>query len=164
SALAAVESFEAEVDRLAAPLYAAGLAGIHLCGYSMGARIALGLLVRHRSLFARATLIAVHPGIASAAERADRLRKDEDWAPLLARVGMEGFADEGARQPLFDTQTHLPDEVQARVAARRRAHDAAGLARALRTLGLAQMPDYAPALGALDLPVHLVVGEEDRKF
>jgi 2-succinyl-6-hydroxy-2,4-cyclohexadiene-1-carboxylate synthase len=54
--------------------------------------------------------------------------------------------------------------VQAAQQAVRRRHSSQGLAQSLRVLGLAQMPDYGPALPALDLPVRLVVGALDEKF
>ena len=51
---ASITSFEAEVDRIATMVLHAGLTGAHLVGYSLGARLGLGLLVRHGRLFARA--------------------------------------------------------------------------------------------------------------
>src|SRR5688572_32726773 len=56
------QSFEQEVDRVADHLRQAGAAGAHLCGYSLGARVALGLLARHAFLFRSVTLIGLHPG------------------------------------------------------------------------------------------------------
>ena len=62
--------FEQEVDRIARGIVDAGLCGSYLCGYSLGARVALGLLARHAHRFAGATLIGVHPGLSSPDERA----------------------------------------------------------------------------------------------
>ena len=39
-----------------------------------------------------------------------------------------------------------------------------GLARAIEVLGLAEMPNYGPAIGALEVPVTLMTGSLDSKF
>ena len=53
--------FEAEVDRLAEWVRARTSEPSHLVGYSLGARLGLGMLVRHPAQFARATLIGTNP-------------------------------------------------------------------------------------------------------
>lgn len=159
------EDFGSEVDRLALAIEAAGLVGAHLCGYSLGARVALGLLVRHRHLFARATLIGVHPGLPDGSpERAMRAVNDERWASLAEREGAAQFAAQWAAQPLFASQLELPDDVRAAQEQIRRGHDGKALALAMRALSLARMPDWGPQLARLDLPVHLIVGAHDTKF
>lgn len=158
------DGFTAEVDRLAAQLRGAHLGPAHLVGYSLGARVALGLLVRHRELFERATLLSVHPGLQSAQERQERRAADERWATLLQEQGLAAFLTEWEAQPLFASQRQLPEAVRRSQDAVRRRHHSHGLARALRELGLGRMPDYWPALPALRLPVQLVVGALDAKF
>jgi 2-succinyl-6-hydroxy-2,4-cyclohexadiene-1-carboxylate synthase len=156
--------FEQEVDRLALEIQRAGMIGAHLCGYSLGARLCLGLLARYARLFSAATLIGVHPGLASASERAARVGADERWCELLAREGSVSFSRAWEAQPLFDTQRRLPEdrcETQRRI---RRRHAASGLCRALRVLGLGQMPDYRGVLRSQPLRVRLVVGALDAKF
>ena len=79
-------TFDAEVDRVAAGLRQEGLtaeAPGHVVGYSLGARIALGLLARHGGLFAAATLIGGRLGLADPAERAARITQDRRWIELL---------------------------------------------------------------------------------
>lgn len=161
---AAAADFSAEVDRLAGQIRAAHLGPAHLVGYSLGARVALGLLVRHRGLFQRATLLGVHPGLQSAGERQDRVAADERWARLLLEHGLAAFLKEWEKQPLFQTQAQLPDSTRAAQDAVRRRHDSQGLAQALRVLGLGRMPDYWPELAGLRLPVQLGVGALDAKF
>lgn len=154
--------FIAEVDRLAGAIAAAGLAQPQLCGYSLGARLALGLLVRHGALFSRATLIGVHPGLPDA-ERPARAEADERWAQLAERDAAE-FLLRWSRQPLFATQQALPaDRLAARDRLRAR-HDGRALAAALRALSLARMPDWRPFLARLAVPVRLIAGALDTKF
>lgn len=162
--------FAAEVDRLAAQIRAAGpvaAGGAHLIGYSLGARLALGLLCRHGALFRGATLIGVNPGLDDAAERAARQAEDEQRAERLESGGPEGldrFLLEWEAQPLFASLRRVPAEARAALAALRRRHTARGLALCLRRLGLGVMPSYWSALGRIPQPVRLVVGAEDPKF
>ena len=155
-----VDTFEAEVDRLARAIEGRGSARVHLCGYSLGARVGLGLLVRHPRLFARATLIGVHPGLERAEERAERERSDRAWIELLEQQG-ERFAGAWEAQALFASQS---EEQRRRERARRSKKDPLELARSLRVLGLARMPSFWRALPALQMEVHVIAGAEDRKF
>ena len=156
--------FEQEVDRLAAEIRRARFSGAHLCGYSLGARLGLGLLARHASLFSSATLVGVHPGLSDPGERAARVGSDERWCELLSREGMTGFLRAWEAQPLFETQRELSAAQREWQRQLRRSHSVEGLMRALRVLGLGQMPDYRGALAAQPLRVRLVVGSRDPKF
>jgi 2-succinyl-6-hydroxy-2,4-cyclohexadiene-1-carboxylate synthase len=159
-----VSCFEQEVDRLAAEIRRAGFSAAHLCGYSLGARLGLGLLARHAWLFSSATLVGVHPGVADPGERAARVGSDERWCEVLSREGMPGFVRAWEAQPLFETQRELSDAQRERQRQLRQNHSPDGLMRALRVLGLGQMPDYRGVLAAQQLRVRLVVGSRDSKF
>jgi 2-succinyl-6-hydroxy-2,4-cyclohexadiene-1-carboxylate synthase len=163
-----VRTFDDEIMRLATELEGRGLSGAHLCGYSLGARVGLGLITRAPRLFASATLIGVHPGLATEAARSERRASDERWARLLEEQGLEVFLSAWQEQPLFASQARLEragglDAVE-RQRTIRDAHDATELARALRVLGLAEMPSYRATLLAPPVPTTLVVGAHDTKF
>ncbi len=158
------QGFVQEVDRLAGELERHAEVGLHLAGYSMGARLALGLLVRHQSLFASATLIGVHPGLATEEECCHRRAADDKLARLLDERGLEVFIDHWQQVPLFRSQQTLPRSVLKAQRERRLAHSADGLAHALRTLSLGNMPNFNPKLPDLELPIHLMVGAHDDKF
>ncbi len=158
-----VGAFGDEVDRLAAALPRAD-GPLHLAGYSLGGRLALGLLVRHRELFASATLIGVHPGHSDEAERRQRAAADDELAASLERDGVERFVDHWQGLSLFASQRDLPADVLETQRRRRLRHRAEGLAYALRYLSLGRMPDWRRELPGLDLPVHLMAGELDAKF
>ena len=157
-------TFEDEVARLAGELDRRSWREVHLAGYSMGARVGLGLLVGHRELFSSATLIGVHPGLPTEAERWARRTFDETLAKQIESKGIEPFVHYWERRPLFASQRRLAPEILERQRRRRLSRRPAGLARSLRVLGLGSMPDYRPRLAELELPVRLVVGEDDEKF
>jgi 2-succinyl-6-hydroxy-2,4-cyclohexadiene-1-carboxylate synthase len=156
--------FEAEVDRLAADVEDRGLPPVHVIGYSLGARMALGLVVRHPSLVARATLVGVNPGLETDEERERRRATDQGFCALLERDGVPAFIDAWERQPLFATQRELPASLLEAQRQDRLRHSAAGLQLSLQCTGLSEMPNYWPALREIALPVDLVAGERDEKF
>jgi 2-succinyl-6-hydroxy-2,4-cyclohexadiene-1-carboxylate synthase len=133
-----------------------------LIGYSMGARIALALLRAHPESFSGAILIGVHPGLRSESERQERIRADEARAGCLTINGLPAFVTEWEAQPLFVAQTGLPQDVLRSHRARRLDHTPDGVAWALRTIGLGQMPPLWPLPARR--PVHLLTGEHDVKF
>lgn len=161
---ASAATWDDELDRLADLIRNTAVEPAHLVGYSMGGRLALGLLVRHPELFRSATLIGASPGLTDAAERAERAAQDEKWARLLDEEGLDSFVAAWEALPLFASQAGLPADALERQDRIRRSHDPAGLARSLRVLGLARMPDYRPQLPEVGIPVRLVVGERDDKF
>jgi len=155
-----VKTFEDEVDRLAgfAP------APVHVVGYSLGARLALGLTVRHPERVARLTLVSAHYGLASDAERIARRRSDAAWCELLETRGLEAFVAAWEAQPLWTSQRALSPEQRALKKQERLAQSVTGLCRSLRVTGLAAMPNFAPALGKIRVPVAVLAGELDPKF
>jgi 2-succinyl-6-hydroxy-2,4-cyclohexadiene-1-carboxylate synthase len=143
-------------------------------GYSLGARVALGLVMTGRC--ERAVLVSVNPGIPDA-ERAARRASDAGWAAKLRTDGLDAFADAWTAQPLFASQATAPPARLAARRARRLALDAEQLARSLEVMGLAEMPDYRALLDPLGrrlplLPpsltfsdrVSLIVGADDAKY
>lgn len=155
--------FDAEIERLA-QIASTLPAPAHLAGYSLGARVGLGLLLCHPELFASATLIGVHPGLSHPTERAARRLGDESWCALLEREGLAAFVAAWQAQPLLATQARLPRAVRDAERAIRLSHTALGLARSLRATGLAAMPSYAARLHEIRTPVEVLVGGLDRKF
>ncbi len=139
---------------------ATAVAGCDLViGYSLGARVALGLVARGRA--ARAILISVNPGLPEA-EREARRASDARWAALLREHGIAAFVDAWEAQPLFATQARCPPARLAARRARRLQLDPEQLARSLEVMGLAAMPDYRAAVTTER--VALLAGADDAKY
>lgn len=152
------------MDRLASVVGKTAPAPRYLAGYSLGGRLALGLLVRYPGLFAGAALIGANPGIGGERERAERREADGTWAHLIEERGLEAFDREWSRLALFASQSRLEPgalEEQRRI---RLGHSRAALASAMRTLSLGAMPDYRPFLSSISCPVELIAGSLDSKF
>jgi 2-succinyl-6-hydroxy-2,4-cyclohexadiene-1-carboxylate synthase len=159
--------FEAEVSALSEQLLRLGVTGeppAVLVGYSLGARLALGLLLMHPQHFARCVLIGVNPGVDSTNDREARRQEDALRAERLVSEGLEAFLLAWQNQSLFESQRALDQTVLAQQGELRRTNTARGLARSLERTGLGEMPNYAERLRTVPTPVHLVVGERDVKF
>jgi 2-succinyl-6-hydroxy-2,4-cyclohexadiene-1-carboxylate synthase len=155
------DSFAANVDAIAAAITAAKERGCHLVGYSLGARLALGVLIAHPEIASTATLIGCHFGIREKKLRGKRRDRDRGWAALLREEGIETFVQRWESLPLFATQSAAIIEAQRAI---RRSHQAVGLARSLETCGLAEMPSFWGRLPILDIDVELVTGALDSRF
>lgn len=155
--------FDREVERLATWARERGFTGGTLCGYSLGARLALRLLRRHPTLFTRALLVSVHPGLDTADERRERLRADLERCRVLADQGLAAFVTRWEAEPLFESQASLPEEVRAAQRRLRLAHRAEGVIQSLLHCGLASMPGSAdpPPSG---VEVAVFAGQRDEKF
>jgi 2-succinyl-6-hydroxy-2,4-cyclohexadiene-1-carboxylate synthase len=156
----ALGGFWDEVERLA--VLAKGCEG--LFGYSLGGRLALGLLAAHPARFAHALIVSAQPGLGSAHERAARREGDAGFVRKLRTDGLTAFVDAWQALPLWASQGGLPDSVKQAQRAQRLRHTAEGLAQSLLQHGLAEMPDLRPQLAHISSRVDLLVGERDEKF
>lgn len=158
-----IESFEAELSRLI-DARAQRPWPKTLVGYSLGARVALGLAARTPDPFERLVLVSGRDGLLDAEEARARRELDDALAATLRREGLAAFVDRWQGLPLFESQRALPDEIRAAHRARRLAHDPEGVARALSELSLGRMPRFGATAVARTARVDLVVGARDAKF
>lgn len=145
-------------------LDAAGQETVDVLGYSQGARLALGFALHFPHRVRRLILESGTPGLRRRRERAVRRAQDERLAQKIVAGGLEGFVAEWEALPLFSGLRRLPSETQDWLRERRLSNRAAGLASALRSLGLGAQPDFWPQLVTLRLPTLVLAGSEDRKF
>lgn len=130
-------------------------------GYSLGARVALGLVATGR--VPRAVLVGVNPGLDDR-ERAPRRASDAAWARVLREQGVAAFDAVWTAQPLFASQARVDAGRRSARRARRLALDAEQLARSLEVMGVAEMPDYRPALAEHRSCIAIVAGADDVKY
>lgn len=154
---APASSWEDALDRLE-PLLEPG--PVILGGYSMGARLALGLALRRPSRIARLVLASGTAGLEDDDERARRRSDDEELARFVEERGVPAFVDRWERHPLLALTEPLLQQLREQ----RLQHDAAGLASALRHLGVGAQPSYWADLGDLNVPTVLLAGLRDAKF
>jgi 2-succinyl-6-hydroxy-2,4-cyclohexadiene-1-carboxylate synthase len=157
-------TFGSTLREILALLDALGLAQVDVAGYSLGARVALGLAVESGARVRRLVLESGSPGLRRRRDRGERRRQDEALAVRIESEGVVAFVEAWEALPLFSGLRSLPADVQAAVRARRLAGDPGGLALSLRRLGLGSQPSYWDALPALRTPTLLLSGARDEKF
>lgn len=141
-------TFDAVVDALAARIrYSA------VVGYSMGARLALSLAIRHPAKVHALVLDGGSLGLETDAERTVRAAHDARWAKQLREEGIEAFAAAWEAQPLFGKVGNESVRHQ----------DPHHLAAALDVLGKAQMPWLGESARRVRCPVLLLNGEHDTR-
>ncbi|WP_242470901.1 alpha/beta fold hydrolase [Thiocystis violacea] len=133
-------------------------------GYSLGGRLALGLIRLAPERFRAATIISAHPGLVDPALREQRRLADQGWTRLLRDQGIQSFVEAWERQPLFQTQIGRPQAVLERQRRRRLSHRPEGLAGAIERLGLAEMPSTWDAILGYQGRLSWIVGDRDRRF
>lgn len=157
---------DADLAEAASLILEAGGKGSYI-GYSMGARMLLhaALLDADRAgdgkqaQMEELVLIGATGGLESDDERGSRRSADEALALSLEADGVSAFLDKWLAMPMF---ADLPDEAAALTY--RLGNRAEGLAASLRNCGTGMQEPLWDRLGALTLPVSVVVGADDAKF
>lgn len=156
-------TWSGHLDALSRLLQQLSAGPFHLLGYSMGARLALGLAITGAVPLKSLTLESVHPGLRSASERDQRRQQDQRWREMLLTKGIEVFADAWEKLPHWQTQR--PQESRTRLhKSIRRNQLPELLSESLHHVGLAEQPFLGGSLQSLAFPVHLITGGEDVKF
>ncbi len=153
-------TFDDVIDAIAAAASARSI----VIGYSQGARLALGLAIKHPSLVERLVLESGTPGLHRRHDRALRRRSDAALAEQVRSDGVEAFLERWENLPLFAGLRALPASVQAQLRQRRASHQAEGLAAALEVMGQGAQPDYWPLLQHVRAPTLLISGRDDVKY
>jgi 2-succinyl-6-hydroxy-2,4-cyclohexadiene-1-carboxylate synthase len=154
-------ALEHQADDLAALLAILEAVPADVLGYSMGARLALLLALRHPAAVRSLLLESPSAGLADTQARAQRQAADERLAQRLEHDGLAAFVDDWQAQPLFASHAALPAVVQARLRAERLSHDPRGLAASLRGAGQAAMAPLHDRLAAVACPTFVIAGAMD---
>lgn len=158
------DGFEEALDALEATLDAERVEHAIVLGYSMGARLGLGLTMRSPKRVERLIMESGSPGLLHRRERERRARDDEALAQRIERDGVASFVDAWERLPLFEGIRRLPEAVQDELRTARLSTSAQALATSLRALGTGTQPSYWFELQRLRVPTLLLTGANDLKF
>lgn len=141
---------------------------VHLLGYSMGGRIALGCARRDSEsdtpVIRQLLLMGAHPGLPEE-QRAQRRQLDQARADEIDTVGLSRFVDGWQAHPLIATQQkNMSADDYVRMVTRKKSHDAATVAAVLRATGTGSMPALRLDTETLPVPLHLCYGALDDTF
>jgi 2-succinyl-5-enolpyruvyl-6-hydroxy-3-cyclohexene-1-carboxylate synthase len=132
---------------------------VHLVGYSMGGRLALGYACAYPGDVLSLTTIGAHAGLQDT-DRPARIAADEALA-CLAEDDFEAFLIRWSHTPILNLVPSSPAVLVAKYLRRRR-NRGAGLADALRKLGPGNMPMLRPE--DLKMPALFIAGAFDTKY
>ncbi len=141
-----------------------------LLGYSMGARLALSLLLGEldgdapRPAPSQLILVGGTPGLEDEEERAKRLETDRAIAEGVREHGVDWFCDHWSKVPILQSQRNIEPGFRESMERRRRKLSADGICGALEGMGTGAMPPLWDRIGDLDIPTMLITGSEDAKF
>jgi 2-succinyl-6-hydroxy-2,4-cyclohexadiene-1-carboxylate synthase len=136
----------------------------YLYGYSLGGRLALYLALNYPDRWRKVILESASFGLATTAARQHRQQQDAAIARKLSQPGLDftAFIQNWYQQAVFTGVKDHPDFPQL-ITSRWHNHPLA-LARSLATMGLGQQPYLGELLTANQIPLLLLVGEQDPKF
>ncbi|MEH2183612.1 2-succinyl-6-hydroxy-2,4-cyclohexadiene-1-carboxylate synthase [Nostoc sp.] len=138
----------------------------HLMGYSMGGRLGLYLTLNFPERFIKVVLESASPGLATEAERLERVRRDAQIAIKLSRsiiqTDFAAFLSNWYNQPIFGYIKNHPE--YDRMVESRLQNNPQELDKSLRFMGTGCQPSLWGKLQCNKIPMLLLVGEYDQKF
>ncbi len=132
-----------------------------LVGYSMGARLALGLSLDFAERFAGLVFISGNPGLETPEACKARWLADQRVANRLETECIEQFLESWYRQSVF---AGVPSEVLQAEIQRKQKFERASWPQILRTNSVSRQPNYWERLRELKLPTLSIAGERDEKY
>ena len=140
--------------------------GSILVGYSMGARLALGVAVEIPTKCSGLVFISGNPGLESASERNARANADEEIAARIEQATgdsslMESFLNDWYQATVFAS---LPEIIRRQEIQRKLNRAQKTWPALLRTNAVSQQPNYWPRLKDISIPTLIVAGQRDEKY
>jgi len=137
-----------------------------LVGYSMGGRLALYLTLHFPERFSKVVLESASPGLATEAERLERIQRDyQIGRKLISSLETNDFADflsNWYKQPIFgEIKNHPKYDFMLKS---RLQNYPLELDKSLRFMGTGYQPSLWDKLKENKNPLLLLVGEYDEKF
>jgi 2-succinyl-6-hydroxy-2,4-cyclohexadiene-1-carboxylate synthase len=166
SAPSSVNYYSAEsiVNQIEQVINSFRLTEIILCGYSMGGRAALNFALAKPELVKGLVLESASAGFKNEKEREARKAVDDELATYIENNTLEDFAAMWLDQELFGTLRRFSNDKLKHIKEEKAKNSKTGLANSLRGFGTGVMPNLAPELKKLKMPVLLISGGLDEKF
>ncbi len=151
---------ERQINQVLSILNRISFDNLFLYGYSMGGRLAFQLAGNHPEYFKGAIIESAHCGIQDEDERDQRRELDFKRAEKI-RTDFKNFLDEWLKMPLFTTDKDDHSEHYFNIM---KEQNPKLLSVSLQQFGAGVMPSVCEKLKQIDLPVHLIAGENDKKY
>ncbi|MEM9364440.1 MAG: alpha/beta fold hydrolase [Planctomycetota bacterium] len=135
--------------------------GSVLIGYSMGARLALGVAMERPEVCSALVFISGNPGLETVEARDQRWKWDENTAYRLETEPLADFLEAWYRLPVFES---VPVVVRTAERDRKLARSARDWPAILLANSISKQPDYWKRLRELSVPTLVVAGQQDEKY
>ncbi len=132
-----------------------------LCGYSMGARLALGMALDFPESCSGLIFVSGNPGLESDIDRQERWAADQNIAKQVAVKPAQSFLENWYQQPVFAT---VPAPIRQSETERKLSNYSEMWPEILRTLSVSKQPNFWPRLNELTIPVLILAGQNDKKY
>ncbi|PIQ25354.1 2-succinyl-6-hydroxy-2,4-cyclohexadiene-1-carboxylate synthase [bacterium (Candidatus Blackallbacteria) CG17_big_fil_post_rev_8_21_14_2_50_48_46] len=157
-----VPDFETCLSQLGSQWLRAQTEPLHLLGYSMGGRLALGLALRYPEKVKSLCLISASAGLADENLRLQRQSWEAEWAHTFRSQPLLASIEAWYAQPLFHPFRSSSGYNQA--CQERLRNNPEGLAQAMVKLGAGQQKSYWNRLAELKMPLLFLVGSKDPAY
>lgn len=151
------ENWSASIEQLAESAPPSSI----LIGYSMGARLALGLALKFPRRFSGLVFVSGNPGLESASDREQRRLSDEQIAKRIESEALEPFFEQWYQAEVFAS---LSGELRHQEIQRKLRRASKDWPAILRANSVSQQPNFWPQLNELSVPMLVVAGELDQKY
>lgn len=126
-------------------------------GYSLGARLAMHLLIDNPTLWKGAILISGHPGYKTPEERKERLLRDAQWAQRFQAEAWPSLMEAWNQQPAFKGSSPSLQRQE-------KDYSREVLANTLLNWSTGHQQNLAGPLAQLSLPILWINGERDIAY
>ncbi len=128
----------------------------HICGYSLGGRLAMHALLAVPHIWESAIFISAHPGLKDKESRKSRLSTDTEWAVKCLNLPWREFLEKWDAQPVF---SGISTDDRSDIKKWKKS-----IARAFIDWSLGQQADLSTPLQSCKVPQLWISGEWDKKF
>jgi 2-succinyl-6-hydroxy-2,4-cyclohexadiene-1-carboxylate synthase len=132
-----------------------------IVGYSMGARLALGVAFEVPQRCQGLMFVSGNPGLESEQVREQRWLSDQKVAERIETGELGTFLNDWYQASVFEG---LADEIRLAEIARKLALYSNDWPSILRTSSVSKQPNFWPRLNELTMPVLVVAGQRDEKY
>ena len=136
---------------------------IHLCGYSMGARLALAFTSKYPNFVKTLILESGTVGISDTQEK-DEIRSKDLNKSMRIKENLNEFIKDWEGNALFDQQLSRNKEGFINQRQIRLAHDKIQLSKSIEVFSKGNMPYLLNSYVKLSLPIIIINGKDDRKY
>lgn len=134
-----------------------------LLGYSMGGRLALQLACRYPDFLHGLILVGASPGLKTAEEQRERRKWDRKMAERL-KIDLRSFLQDWNKLPIISTQKNIDPLHRKKMQESRVQQNPSQLAKSMEIFGTGSMPSCWHLLEKIQIPVLLLIGEQDQKY